>query len=328
MKSKLLILAISVIALSLSFFPASTWKDIFLMPFYHGDPVSFSILPGESAREIAANLVKNGIAADRDNLIRYMSYFGMDRKIRPGLYRIYPGPTWRVMIQIEKSPPVDFETTIIPGTPLSDFFSPTEGVSPDRISKALDKSFFPKEMIPLLPENSSFRAVFLLPETYRLPEATPERLVVQASKEWWKIFGKKASSSEDLFKVSIIASLIEMESRKDEERPIIAGVIKNRLKKGMPLQIDATVIYSWKIMGKEKKRVSYDDLKIEDPYNTYINKGLPPGPICIPSTPSWEAAWTPANHDYLYYVADGSGGHVFSRTFEEHRKAISAIRGR
>lgn len=322
----LAVLAIS--ALGLCFFPLSAWKDVFLMPFCRKEPVAFTILPGELAGDVAKNLVKSGIAADKDNLIRYMTCFSMDRNIRPGIYRICPGPTWKVMGQIRDLEPEDFKVTIIPGTPLDEFFPSDEAVSQDRMLKSLESPFFPKDMVPFLPENPSFRAVFLLPETYRLPEFTPERLVTRASKEWWNIFKKNVTSSKDLLETAIVASLVEMESRKDLERPVIAGVIMNRLNKGMALQIDATVVYSWKTAGRKIKRVLHDDLKIRHPYNTYVNKGLPPGPICIPSAPSWEAAWSPAKHRYLFYVADGSDGHIFSRTFDEHRRAVSAVRGR
>ncbi|MDU4659228.1 MAG: endolytic transglycosylase MltG, partial [Clostridium butyricum] len=122
----------------------------------------------------------------------------------------------------------------------------------------------------------------------------------------------------DINDVITIASLIEKEAANDSERSKIAGVIYNRIEKGIPLQIDASVIYAITKGESKMKKVLYDNLKVQDPYNTYVNKGLPPGPIASPGKPSIEAALYPEEHDYLYYVVNGSGGHVFSKTYEEH----------
>lgn len=122
-----------------------------------------------------------------------------------------------------------------------------------------------------------------------------------------------------------IASMIEREAMLDREKPIIASVIYNRLKKNMPLQIDATVLYS---LGTYKKRVLYKDLRVKSPYNTYRNRGLPPGPIASPGFQSIISALHPAKTDYLFYVANGKGGHIFSETYKEHVKAKKKVRGR
>ncbi|MCW3096857.1 MAG: aminodeoxychorismate lyase, partial [Chthonomonadaceae bacterium] len=107
------------------------------------------------------------------------------------------------------------------------------------------------------------------------------------------------------------------------DRPRIAGVLENRLKKGMKLEIDATVLYA---LGYHKDRVYYKDLEVDSPYNTYRNVGLPPGPIANPGMASLDAALHPESNDYLYYVAQPNGAHVFSRTRAEHEAAIRRIR--
>jgi UPF0755 protein len=112
-----------------------------------------------------------------------------------------------------------------------------------------------------------------------------------------------------------IASMIEREAMIDREKPIIASVIYNRLKKNIPLQIDATVLYA---LGMHKTRVLYKDLRVKSPYNTYRNRGLPPGPIASPGFQSIISALHPSRTDYLYYVATGRGDHIFSKTYEEH----------
>ena len=135
---------------------------------------------------------------------------------------------------------------------------------------------------------------------------------------------KAAEQKKTIYEVMTLASLVEREAAVDDERPVIAGVLYNRLRTGMRLQCDATVQYA---LGKHKSRLLYSDLKVKSPYNTYLHAGLPPGPICSPSTASMIAALRPAKHDYLFYVARGGGRHQFTRTYEEHLKAIEAIRG-
>jgi len=118
----------------------------------------------------------------------------------------------------------------------------------------------------------------------------------------------------------IIASLIEREAQQADERKRIAGVIYNRLAIDMPLQIDATVLYS---LGTHKNKVDYADLKVDSPYNTYLYPGLPAGPISCPGSASIAAALQPEKNDYYYYVSRGDGSHQFSRTFAEHQAAIN-----
>jgi UPF0755 protein len=120
-----------------------------------------------------------------------------------------------------------------------------------------------------------------------------------------------------------IASMIEREAMVDREKPIIASVIYNRLEKNIPLQIDATVLYA---LGMHKTRVMYKDLRVKSPYNTYRNRGLPPGPIASPGFQSIMAALHPSRTNYLYYVATGKGDHIFSETHKEHVIAKEKLR--
>jgi len=162
----------------------------------------------------------------------------------------------------------------------------------------------------------------LYPDTYSLywtatPESVLERILsefqnsaVEPNKEAFNEIGKTVDE------IVTLASIIEWEATRDEEKRKISGLYWNRLNRGMRLQADPTVNF----VVKERRRLLYDDYEIDHPYNTYMNRGLPPGPITNPSLSSIEAALNPASHDYLYMVASPEGTHVFSETFEEHKK--------
>lgn len=122
--------------------------------------------------------------------------------------------------------------------------------------------------------------------------------------------------------VVTLASLVERETPQPQERPIVASVFYNRLKIHVPLQCDPTVQYALDLVGKPTPKVTAEDLHVVSPYNTYLHRGLPPGPIANPGDASLRAALDPAQTHYLYFVANGSGGHFFARTLEEHNRNV------
>jgi UPF0755 protein len=142
---------------------------------------------------------------------------------------------------------------------------------------------------------------------------------------------KPESVLKDARQALILASLVEGETGVAGERPMVAGVFVNRLRRGMKLQSDVTVAYG--VAKREglpgnvlNRPLSREDLAAPGPYNTYVNAGLPPGPINNPGRESIAAAVNPADTDALYFVADGTGGHTFSRTLEQHNRAVSRLR--
>lgn len=183
---------------------------------------------------------------------------------------------------------------------------------------------FKNEFEFLKDENIKSLEGFLYPSTYYCEESNSEKEIITKMlnkfNEIYSLRIKKEVENKKLnfYDVMKMASIVEKEAVLDEDRPIIASVFYNRLEKGMPLQSDATIQYAFK---ERKKVVSYEDLKMESPYNSYKYKGLPPTPISNPSLKSIEAAINPAKTDYLYFVAktDG-GGNNYSKTYEEHLK--------
>ncbi len=170
---------------------------------------------------------------------------------------------------------------------------------------------------------------FLFPETYRFPRnSPPQRVVKKMVYTFWgkitpDILEKCREMGFTLYQAVTLASIIQKETFDKREMPLISAVYHNRLKRGMRLQADPTVIYAIKLKyGKEKLRLTRKDLTIDSPYNTYRYKGLPPGPICNPGLDAIEAAVNPAPVDYLYFVSKGDGTHHFSRTLLEHNKAV------
>jgi len=174
---------------------------------------------------------------------------------------------------------------------------------------------------------------FLRPETYLVAEGTgaPDlvRVMAKAFEAAWKPEWDSAALAQGLDRrtVVILASIVEAEARVEGDRPLIAAVYRNRIRRGMPLQADPTVQYAIQLAtGSRKARLFEKDYGFESPYNTYLHPGLPPGPVGAPGSRSIEAVLAPAPVPYLYFVAGPDGDHVFSRTYGEHLRAVRAVR--
>ena len=174
---------------------------------------------------------------------------------------------------------------------------------------------------------------FLYPATYNLPRHPPANelaaQMVTRFKNEWKSIAESAKSDKSMTAdgkpmVSIVtlASLVERETPKPDERPLVAGVFENRLRLHMALQCDPTVVYALERVGQYNGTLTLNDLHFDSPYNTYENRGLPPGPIGNPGEVALRAALEPAHTDYLYFVANTQGGHFFGATLAEHNKNV------
>jgi len=179
---------------------------------------------------------------------------------------------------------------------------------------------------------------FLFPATYFLPrhptatDVTAE-MVRKFKEEWQRVAPPESKHDTSglehgrpIVSVVTLASLVERETPRPEERPLVAGAFENRLRKNIPLQCDPTVIYALQEVGQYKGTLTGADLHFQSPYNTYAHPGLPPGPIGNPGEASLRAALQPAQTDYLYFVANTQGGHFFAATLSEHNRNVTKYR--
>ncbi len=173
---------------------------------------------------------------------------------------------------------------------------------------------------------------YLFPETYRFPRnTTAQQVVARMLGQFRRVLQKHLTpgqpmTPDQLREVITLASLVEKETPSPDERPLVAGVFKRRLKLGMPLQCDPTVIYAARLRGRATGPIKLSDLNYDSPYNTYRHPGLPPGPIASPGEASIRAALQPADTDMLYFVSNDQGGHLFSRTLAEHNVKVARYR--
>lgn len=183
----------------------------------------------------------------------------------------------------------------------------------------------------LAPHASSLEG-FLFPSTYEFTRHTTceeiAKRMVGDFRSVWESLDSASPHPAGLTteQVVTLASLVERETPNADERPLVAGVFYNRLARGYPLQCDPTVQYAMAMDGEHLKDVKPEDLHVNSPYNTYEHRGLPPGPIANPGEAALRAALNPTQSDYLYFVANGRGGHFFSRTLAEQDRNINRLR--
>jgi UPF0755 protein len=258
----------------------------------------------------------------------------VERSVHAGMYEFPAGTTpWKALTMLAHGQKAALRFTVPEGLTILDvagLASERLGIPEDSFIKAARDSAAASALLGM--RVPSFEG-FLRPETYIVPAETRARELVRIMADGFNAEWQPGWSARlDTLKMSrlalvTLASIVEGEARADEERETIAGVYHNRLRIGMPLQADPTVQYAIFLKrGRRKARLFNKDYEVESPYNTYLNRGLPPGPVNSPSRRSLEAALYPANVRYLYFVARPDGRHVFSRTYGEHLRAIRKIR--
>jgi UPF0755 protein len=256
--------------------------------------------------------------------------FGYAGKIKVGKYSFSSGVSNRAILYA-------ISTATSTANPAVTVFEGLRGTHIARILKrevGIDSAKFAQllkdtSLIHLDHHGASSLEGFLMPETYEFYWQVDEKEIVhEMLSEFRRFFVDSLQRRARQMKMTIrevltMASIIEGETILDAERPIVAGLYYNRLRRRMKLEADPTIQY---IIPDGPRRLLYVDLKTKSPYNTYQNYGLPPGPISNPGRKSILAALYPERHNYLYFVADGTGGHRFARTFDEHLKNIRSYR--
>jgi UPF0755 protein len=284
---------------------------------------------GASMRLAADSLEAAGVIGSAKLFSFYAKVTKRDRNIKAGTYIIDRSSSWNEVVDaLVAGKGIVFTVTIPEGWELRTIIPNVARVMKVD-SAALDSAARDTALIRRLGIPTATLEGYLFPETYLLPEgsgARPivRRLVSEFERRWkpeWNAQLVKLGMTRH--QVMTLASIIEKEARVASERPTISAVYHNRLKRGMLLQADPTVIYA---LGRHTPRVLYRDLEVKSPYNTYRNVGLPPGPIASPGLASIEAALFPADVPYLYFVAHPDGHHEFRATLREHNEAVRQMR--
>ena len=258
----------------------------------------------------------------------------VERSVHAGMYEFPTGTTpWKALTMLARGQKAALRFTVPEGLPIpevAELAAQRLGIAEDSFLIAASDRRAASAILGM--PVPSFEG-FLRPETYILPADLSAhelvRIMANGFKAEWRPAWDARLDSLKMTRLGLVtlASIVEGEARVDAERETIAGVYHNRLRLGMPLQADPTVQYAIFLKrGRRKTRLFNKDYQIESPYNTYINRGLPPGPVNSPSRRSIEATLYPASVKYLYFVAGQDGRHVFSRTYNEHLRAIRKIR--
>jgi UPF0755 protein len=275
------------------------------------------VIPSGSGLERIGNtLLANGVIQHPRIFALGAKLSGEARSLKAGEYRFTEGVSPRDVMAILKS-----GATVVRRLTLA------EGLTVFQVVEKLMASDGLSGAVPSLPEEGS-----LLPETYHFSHGDDRvgllaRMADGMSGLLVELWPARAPNLPyaTVREAVVMASIIERETAVDDERGIIAGVFVNRLRRGMRLQSDPTVAYGIAPSGLGRP-LTRADLAAPNPYNTYVIKGLPPAPICNPGALSIRAALNPTSTDYLYFVADGTGGHAFARTLAEHNRNVAKWR--
>ena len=290
--------------------------------------------PGASLRAVADSLQAHGIISS-PRWFRLIARVGRyDRRLRSGSYSLPRGSGGIAALKALTGGRAALTRYTVPeGFTLREMAEAAErqlGIPRDSFLAAARDTALLREFA--VPPGNSFEG-FLRPETYLFARGVPAGVVVREMaatfRADWNPAWDLAAQGQRLDRKGLVtlASIVEAEAKADSDRAIIAGVLRNRLQRGMPLQADATILYALQqATGARKLRLYEKDYDYPSPYNTYLHPGLPPGPIGAPSRKSLEAVSNPAMVPYLYYVAGPDGRHIFSRTYAEHLRAVRRAR--
>ncbi len=286
--------------------------------------VTVSIPKGASVRQIKTILAENGLVGDDVRFLILARLSGLATRLQAGEFDLTKGNSPLAVLQeLSRAKPKQYSLTIPEGRnifEIADIVAQKGWADKEEfLGLALDPEFTAKQGI----KGDSLEG-YLFPDTYLLPRSSfgAEKIIAHMLRRFHAVWAELTAGRADALdkeKTVILASVVEKETADPRERPLIAGVFYNRLKIGMKLQSDPTVVYRVKnYSGKITRKM----LKAATPYNTYVVKGLPAGPICNPGKEALEAVLDPEKSDFLYFVSNNAGGHKFSKSLQEHNKAV------
>ncbi len=285
--------------------------------------VAVSVPKGASTRQIGEILVQAKLIRNAGFFAWYVRYKQEDGLLRSGDYSLNPALNMDSIISALRKGPLPIRVTIPEGfttQQIADLLAEKNLIDKSKFFQAVKSYDFKFDFLQGLPQSDLRLEGFLFPATYEIEKGTPEPQIIEMmlrrfnqelTPDVQQVIKQRGWTTSQFV---TLASLIEKEAKEEVDRPLISQVFLKRLRIGMPLQSCASIEF---LLGHPKPILSYKDLEIKSPYNTYQNKGLPPGPIANPGHASLQAAANPANTDYLYFVAKPDGYHAFSKTYAE-----------
>jgi UPF0755 protein len=290
--------------------------------------VMFDVEKGKGVRAIAESLRSKNLIRKIGPFVLGYEFFYSPQSIKAGEYELpRGGPALGVLNILVKGKIYLHPVTVAEGLTAKEIGDAFAAAGFGR-SEEFRKAFTQTDDIASWDAKAKNLEGYLFPETYHLPKGISSRDIFHEMTGQFKtVFGEPWRRRAAEMRLSVrdivtLASLIEKESSLPDEKKLVSAVFHNRLRIGMKLDCDPTIVYALKLKGPFEGRLHSKDLKLNSPYNTYLYAGLPPGPICNPGRESLEAALYPAEADYIYFVSKNDGSHHFSKTLREHRLAV------
>ncbi len=326
---RLSVLAAAVVVFMIGLLSFAIWLVVMIQPVNRrsDERMLLTVPVGSSLGQIADRLEQSGLIKSQNAFKIYVQIAGAERGLKAGDYHLSAQMTAGQLLDRLTTGELSYFTVTFPeGTTIKEQarILADKGLmeAPAFVEAVQSVGFY--DQYSDLTSAAENPEGFLFPDTYRIAEGTsPEDVAAMQIQRFRQIFTPEMHEDARQLKMSVaevvtLASIIEKEAMLPEERPIISAVFHNRLRLKRPLESCATVQYA---LGYHKPKLTYDDLEINSPYNTYRNAGLPPAPIANPGLDSILAALYPAEVDYLYFVAKSDGSHVFTKTYNDHLRA-------
>ena len=281
--------------------------------------------PGWSSRHIANELQAAGVIHSARGFL--LMHYALGNTLKAGEYKFDAPATARQVHDRLVRGDVYFRSVVIPeGYNLYDIAAAVEQAGLGRRQDFLQAASGDLFLIRDLDPSATSLEGYLFPDTYQFTRTESMHDLVAAMVRRFRQEAEQAGMQGDFHRLVTMASIVEKETAVPEERPIVASVYYNRLRRGMVLGADPSVIYAALLAGRYQGAIHRSDLQLDSPYNTYKYAGLPPRPISNPGRASLLAALHPAETDFFYFVSDGNGHHRFARTLDEHQRNVAAYR--